>query len=128
MSNLRTTAEQQKFTIIGQTIVQLKANIETLEVIGFRMMEHPIAGLAAEIDSFHETLLAAEKRHADHVVKITQKSFDVPPTVGPSDKVQAPGVEGDLPEGTKIEGVTESGNVIEGKFGQDAAQEAPDAQ
>ena len=70
--SLREEGIKHREGAITQALQNMKQGLETLEVIGFRLLDHPIAGLAGEFERFHETIVKAEKAHAEHMTKKMQ--------------------------------------------------------
>jgi hypothetical protein len=67
--SLREEGVKHREGAITQALMGIKQNLETLEVIGFRLLDHPIAGLATDLEKFHALIVKAEKAHAEHMSK-----------------------------------------------------------
>lgn len=78
MSQLTDNVKQQEAQIIGQALMQMRAQIETLELIHFQTSEHPVNGLADDFRKFHAVLVGAERKHHEYLASIAPK-----PVLGP---------------------------------------------
>ena len=67
--SLREEGIKHREGAINQALQGIRQNLETLEVIGFRLLDHPIAGLATDLEKFHTMIVKAEKAHAEHMTK-----------------------------------------------------------
>ena len=94
--SLREEGIKHREGAITQALTGIRQNLETLEVIGFRTLDHPLAGLATEIEGFHRAIIGAEKTHAEYMTK------KMAPVIAAAHGIDQPAVPG---------------NVTEGKFG-----------
>jgi len=78
VSQLTDNVKQQEAQIIGQALMQMRAQIETLELIHFQTSEHPINGLADDFRKFHAVLVGADRKHQEYLASIAPK-----PAIGP---------------------------------------------
>ena len=65
--SLEKNVTEQKEQIVGQALSTIRQQIEALELIGFRTMDHPIAGAADIFTRFHETIENAIEKHTKHM-------------------------------------------------------------
>ena len=77
--SLEKNVTEQKEQIVGQALTTIRQQIEALELIGFRTMDHPIAGAAEIFTRFHETIENAIEKHTKHMnAKYTPVAPEVP--------------------------------------------------
>ena len=65
--SLEKNVTEQKEQIVGQALSAIRQQIEALELIGFRTMDHPISGAADVFTRFHETIENAIEKHTKHM-------------------------------------------------------------
>jgi hypothetical protein len=70
MSTLHDNVIQQEAQIIGQALLQIRTQIETLAIVHFQTSAHPINGLADKFTEFHKLVVSASASHDKYLASI----------------------------------------------------------